>query len=99
MSGLARRSLLDISRFIAQAAGSRSVAERFVGQLRSKCEQLASLPGLLGRLRPDLGEDIRSLHFRNYVIVFRYTATTLDIIDIVHAHRDTDAYRGDDGPR
>src|SRR5580704_2090020 len=36
------------------------------------CEHLAKLPGMMGRPRPELGHDVRSTTFGNYVIFLRY---------------------------
>ena len=56
--------------------------------LRQRCEKLASLPGTLGRDRPDLGTGIRSVAHGNYVIIFRYEQTAFRVVNIIEGHRD-----------
>ena len=87
LSRVARRSLADIAQHIANAGEDDSAGEAFVSRLRAQCEKLATLPGTIGRPRPDIAEGVRSFAFRNHVILFRYRETTLDILNVVHAHR------------
>ena len=84
----ANRDLLDIFEWIAQQAQDVATAERFVARLRDRCDEIASLPGTLGREREDLGPDLRSFAWRSYVIVFRYAAGAIEIIRILHGMRD-----------
>ncbi len=90
--GSARRNLLEIFEYIARESGSTEIARRFVGQLRTKCEDIARLPGALGRARPELRPDIRSAPFRSYVIFFRYTEGSVEIVNVLEGHRDIDNY-------
>jgi toxin ParE1/3/4 len=57
----ARRALAEIAAHKARESGSRASAENFNDRLTAYCEHLASLPGLLGRPRPELGRDYRSI--------------------------------------
>ena len=86
------RDLLSIFTFIAEASNSIAVADRFVRQLRQHCHKLASLPGTLGRARPELLLDIRSVPYRGYVIFFRYVDERFEVVDILEGHRDVDAF-------
>lgn len=70
---------------------SRRIADGFIEQLVARCESLAALPGTLGRDRPELKADIRSLAFGNYVIFFRYFDDVLEVLTIIEGHRDIDA--------
>ena len=54
--------------------------------------KLASLPGTLGRARPELRPDIRSFPFKGYVIFFRYAADTFERVNVLEGHRDVVAY-------
>jgi toxin ParE1/3/4 len=63
--------LVRILSYIAHMSGSVSVAQRFVRELRTYCHRLASLPGTLGRARPELRPDLRSVPYKTYVIFFR----------------------------
>lgn len=92
----ARADIRAIMRYIARESGSPTIAARFVGRLRNKCRDLARLPGTLGRARPELHPDLRSIAVGNYVIFFRYNGSTVDIVNILERHRDIDAFFRDD---
>jgi plasmid stabilization system protein ParE len=87
---------VDILDYIKRESGSRSVGRRFVGVLRAQCRKLASLPGTLGRPRPELRPDIRSFAFKGYVIFFRYEGDSVEIVNVLERHRDVIAYYRDD---
>ena len=72
-------------------------ARRFIGELDEKCRDLAASPfAILGRARPELRSDLRSLVHGNYVIFFRYLPGTVEIVTIVEGHLDLDALFRDD---
>ncbi len=96
LSGAARISLTAIYNGIADSALDEGIADSFVASLRAQCEKLASLPGALGRPRPELGESLRSFPFRGYVIVFRYLPDVLDVVDILNERQDIDAHFRDE---
>lgn|GEM_PF-1738967 len=78
--------------FITRQSGSPTTALQFTEQLRRKCANLAALPGHMGRLRPELRDDIRSLAFRGYVIFVRYIDDVFEVLNVLEGHRDFDAY-------
>lgn len=86
----AQRDLVSILDYITRRSASLTVGRRFVQQLRKHCAKLASLPGTLGRARPELHPDVRSSVYKGYVIFFRYRNGTLEIINILEGHRDID---------
>ncbi len=86
----ARNDLADILRYVTAESGSLVTGQRFVGKLRAQCAKLAVLPGLLGRTRPELGDGIRSFPMRTYVIFFRYRVETLEVVNVLEAHRDVE---------
>ena len=93
----ARDDLIEITLYVAELSGSRGVTKAFRKQLRLKCEQLASLPGTMGRDRSDLAAGLRSTAFKSYVIFYRYVDSALEVVNILEGHRDIDAfYREDD---
>ena len=92
----ARRDLVDIFEYIALQSGSVLVGRRFVQQLREQCRKLASLPGRLVRVRPELRDDVRSFPYKSYVIFFRYVGDDVEIINVLEGHRDMDAHFGRD---
>ena len=88
----AYRDLLDIQRYIARESGHLSGASRFTELIQQQCERLASLAGMLGRSRPELRPDIRGVPFKGYVVFFRYADDTVEVVNILHGHRDIDAF-------
>lgn len=88
----ARRDLGDILSYIAHESGSVAIARRFVDALRQQCRTLASLPGTLGRPRPELRPDIRSAPFKGYIIFFRYRDDAFEVVNVLEGHRDIDAF-------
>ncbi|CUW38203.1 Plasmid stabilization system [Magnetospirillum sp. XM-1] len=91
----ARDDMLGILDHVAQASGSVATAMDFVGRLRQRCRDLAGLPGTLGRSRPELRPDLRSIAFRGYVIFFRYVDDRVEVVSILEGHRDIDAHFDD----
>lgn len=87
-----KRDLLDILTYMAEQSGSITVAQGFVAQLRSRCRALASKPGTLGRARPELHPEIRSVAHKGYVIFFRYVEDRLEVVNILEGHRDIDSH-------
>ena len=71
------------------------IGQLFVGVLRQQCSKLAA-SATLGRARPELPPDIRSLAFRNYVIFFRYKDDRFEAVNILEGHRDIVTYFRDD---
>lgn len=92
----AERNFRELYRYIADESGDPDVARAMAQRLRKQCTKLAELPGTLGRARLDLGPDIRSFPFRGYVVIFRYRPDGIEVIAVLHGHRDVIAYFGDD---
>jgi toxin ParE1/3/4 len=90
-----RRDLLAILTYVAEVSGSVEVAQGFVAQLRDRCRALASKPGILGRARPELHPEIRSVAHKGYVIFFRYAGDRLEVVNILEGHRDIDSHFSD----
>ena len=92
----ANTDLIEIARQIELESGSLETSERFVGRVIDKCEALAALNSILGRPRPELLPDLRSVPFGNYLIFIRYLPSLqqserLEIVNILHARRDIQA--------
>ncbi|MDZ5645932.1 type II toxin-antitoxin system RelE/ParE family toxin [Nitrospirillum sp. BR 11828] len=92
----ARDDLVAILEYITRESGSRTVGRGFAEVLQHQCRKLASLPGTLGRARPELAEGMRSFAFKGYVIFFRYGEDTVEVINLLEGHRDVVAYFHDD---
>jgi plasmid stabilization system protein ParE len=95
----ARADLLHILDYVGRESGSAAAAVKFTGVIRAKCRQLAELPGMLGRARPELHPDLRSFALGNYVIFFRYADDRFEVVNILERHRDIDEYFNADLPR
>ena len=93
------RDLRSIFIYIAETSDSITVGREFVRQIRNHCHKLASLPGTLGRERPELLPGIRSIAYRNYVIFFRYSDGRFEVVDILEGHRDIEAFFDREGDR
>ncbi len=72
-----------------------AVDEDFVRRLRAKCHELAALESANGGPRPELRFDMRSFPCKGYVIFFRYVADRFEVVNILEAHRDVEAYFSD----
>ncbi len=92
----ARRDLVHIYRYIADQSGSMATARVFVQKLRTKCSDFARLPAIMGKSRSELGRDIRSFSYKNYVLLFRYSDNRLEIVRIIEGHRDIEAMYDDE---
>jgi plasmid stabilization system protein ParE len=84
----ARQDCRDILRYLTRESGNLTVARAFVDRLQQQCQRLASLPGTLGRARPELRPDIRSFPYRGYIVFFRYEADTFEVVNVLEGHRD-----------
>jgi len=91
-----RADLVEILTYLAEASGSIAVAQGFVRHLRDRCHELASLPGTIGRARPELRPDIRSVADKGYVIFFRYVDDRFEVVNILEGHRDIITYFDDE---
>lgn len=91
----ATRDLANILQYIARRSGHYSLAEKYVAKLRSACHKYASITGVIGKARPDLRPDLRSLPYENYVIFFRYNEGEFEVVNIIEGHRDIESYFGD----
>lgn len=81
----AEADLLEIALHIAQDSPAR--AQRAVWRLRERCRILEDWP-LVGRARPELGDDLRSLVEWPYVVVYRVDSGVVEIVAFLHGARD-----------
>jgi toxin ParE1/3/4 len=88
ISAQASQQLRDISSYIRRESGHSEMAQAFRRRLVAKARQLSELPGTLGSDRPELGDGIRSTPVGNYILIFRYTPRSLDLLAVIHASRD-----------
>jgi plasmid stabilization system protein ParE len=85
-------NLVEIARYISKMSKNRAIGQRFANDLRSKCTQLAALPGTLGRPRPEIRPDLRSFPYKGYIIFFRYLPDSFEVVNILEGHRDLPTY-------
>ncbi|MCK5373773.1 MAG: type II toxin-antitoxin system RelE/ParE family toxin [Alphaproteobacteria bacterium] len=84
----AKSDLVAIQRYIIQTSGLPKTGYNFTKKLRNKCKELASIKGIIGRERPEIMKGIRSHPVESYVIFFRYTEDTFEVITIIEGHKD-----------
>ena len=85
ISPLAEQDLEAIGDFIAQDNPRRAIT--FIIELRNQCAKIAANPKAC-RLRPELGTNVRSFAYGNYVIFFQETPDTLCIVRVLHGTMD-----------
>lgn len=91
---LAEQDLESIAEYIAADSPRRAIT--FVQELRQQCKRIALNPPAY-RLRPELGNDIRSCAHGRYVIFFVARAGEVTVVRILHGARDLTArFHGDD---
>ena len=85
---LAAQDLEAIGDYIARDSPKRAL--RFITELRGVCTSIASEPEAF-RLRPELGEGIRSCAHGNFVIFFLPGARQVKIVRVLHGAMDLPA--------
>jgi toxin ParE1/3/4 len=91
----ARRDLEAIAEYIVANAQDSTAPDQLLQRLKSKCEQLADLPGLLGTSRHELADDLRSTPCGPFIIFFRYRGDVIEIVNVLRASQNLVAYFGD----
>jgi toxin ParE1/3/4 len=80
--------VLEVWDFIAE--DSLDQADAWVDRLDAALRRLATQP-LMGRARPELADDLRSLPFERYVISYLPISDGVDVIRVLHSARDVDS--------
>jgi toxin ParE1/3/4 len=88
LTGQAQADLDGIWLYIADH--NISAADRFLDTLHERFVLLAGQP-LLGRARPELAPNLRSLSVGNYVIFYRPIDDGIEVARVLHGARDIDA--------
>ena len=97
----AKRDLADIAARIERDSMNRETADAFVDKLLAYFQRLAAYQTQMGRARPELRIEYRSVTFGNYVIFLTYGSEDTgprDVLTVVHVlwgSRDLDAYFAD----
>ena len=82
----AREDLLDIWHFVA-ARNSETVADRVYDGIEQTCELLREHPQI-GRARPEIHRDARSLVIDRWLALYRVTENGAEIVRIIDGARD-----------
>jgi toxin ParE1/3/4 len=85
----AREDLLDIWLYVA-AHNSEAVADRIYDRIAESCRLLADHPQL-GRARPEIQPEARSLVIERWLALYRVTEYGAQIVRIIDAARDLSA--------
>lgn len=84
-----RRLRREIHEIVDTIAGDNAPpAIAFVNRLDRLCSLLTVTPAM-GRLRPEIGPDVRSIGLGNYLVFYRWHAEArrVDILSIWHSRR------------
>ncbi|MEA2871813.1 MAG: toxin ParE1/3/4 [Hyphomicrobiales bacterium] len=95
-SAEANEDLASIAAYIADRSGNRTIATRFTDELRHRRGDIAAASIRMGRPRPELRNDLRSVMHKNYLILFRYVDDIAEIVNVIEGHRDIPAIFRDD---
>lgn len=85
---LAERDIEDIGDYIAEGNPQRAIT--FVAELHEQCDKIATQPQIYS-LRKELGGNIRSCSYGNYVIFFQEMGQQVSIVRVLNASRDIQA--------
>jgi toxin ParE1/3/4 len=84
VSEVAQMDLDDIWFYIAQE--NFEAADRLIGAIVSRFPKLANIPAM-GRQRPELAANLRSISVGNYVIFYRLLESGIEIARVLHGAR------------
>jgi toxin ParE1/3/4 len=85
------RALADLAEIWAYIADdSPDRADAFVDLIDSKFQSLSRRPGM-GRRRPELSSDIRSLAVGRYVVFYLPLSRGIEVVRVLHGSRDIES--------
>ncbi len=84
LSPEAKADIKAVAHYIAK--DNRHAAERWFQEVHEKCERIGQMPRI-GVSRFDVRPGLRSLPFRNYLILYREAKGGVEIIRIIHGAR------------
>jgi toxin ParE1/3/4 len=87
LSEAAEGDLVEIWQFIAEDSVSK--ADSLLATLEDRAATLAR-NAEIGRLRPELADDIRSFPIGNYILFYTFTPEGILIARVLHGARDID---------
>jgi toxin ParE1/3/4 len=80
--------LQDIDDYVSP--NNPDAADRLLDSFWATFDVLATTPAA-GRLRPELGSDVRAFPVGVYVVFYRPTEYSVEILRVIHGYRDIDA--------
>ncbi len=85
----ALQDIKEIYQWIAEASGSKSLAEKFIDRIFNRIDDLGDF-SLIGVARPDLSEGLRHLVFEGKaLIIYRVMDQDIQVTNVVYRGRDT----------
>jgi toxin ParE1/3/4 len=82
----ARQDLRQIWRYFARVA-SPDIADKLLREIRDATERVAERP-FLRRARDDVMPGLRAVLVHPYTVFYRVTDSTIEIVRVLHEHRD-----------
>jgi toxin ParE1/3/4 len=79
--------LAQIWEWLAERSSLQS-ADRFRVRFEETLKRIVAKHYRAGRLRPELGEGIRSYPFPPYVVFYRVAGRSVQVLRVLHGHRD-----------
>jgi toxin ParE1/3/4 len=93
ISPLASRDLDEIFDYFA--INSIESGERFIEDFNKKCRNLVSFPNI-GRAYAEIGLSLRGIPLSGYIILYRVTVNTVEIVRVVSGYRDLESLLADE---
>lgn len=91
----ALQDLFDIWDHIWQSA-SATVADKQLHEINELCFELGRWPNY-GKVRDDVREGLRSARVSRYVVFYRPTKKTIDVVRVLDGRRDVDTISSQEG--
>ena len=86
-SGPAQADLEEIWLYLLLESGNKTVADRWIDRILEKARAVSTDPHI-GRLRPDLGVDLRSVVIGKYLVIYAERTLSVEIVRVIHGSRD-----------
>jgi toxin ParE1/3/4 len=85
----ALQDIREIYLWVAEASGSKPLAEKFIDRIFNRIDELESFP-LIGVARSDLGDGLRHLVFEGKaLIIYRVMDQDVHVTNVLYRGRDT----------
>ena len=81
----AEEDILDIAAYIS--LDNPEAAHRFVARILRSCDRMSSTPQA-GRLREDIGSNLRSFLVGKYLAFYRVVPGGIEVLRVLHGARD-----------